>query len=258
MGSHGHFGGIAVDADGNVYVTGSTTSTDFPIVNAVQPTLGGGRDAFVSKISADGSQLLYSTYLGGSGDELTYGSSIAVDGDGDAYVTGDTRSDDFPTANALQGNLGRGGLSAFITELSPDGGTLVFSTYFGGSNFEVGDDIGVDPWGNIYVVGETGSRDLPTVNAIQPAYGGGISDAFVAELAPAGTDLLFATYLGGVGEDRGWGLAVDQVGNVYVTGKTDSVDFPTANPYQPSYGGGTYDAFITEISGCPTARLPTR
>ncbi len=248
VGNHGHFGGIAVDADGNVYVTGSTTSDDFPTVNAVQPTLGGGRDAFVSKISADGSELLYSTYLGGSGDELTYGSSIAVDADGDAYVTGDTRSPDFPTANALQANLGRGGLSAFITELSPDGTALVFSTYFGGSNFEIGNDIGVDPWGNIYVVGDTGSHDLPTINAIQPAYGGGISDAFVAALAPSGTDLVYSTYLGGSTEDRGWGLAVDDSGSVYVTGKTDSVDFPTADAYQPSYGGGAYDAFLTKIS----------
>jgi hypothetical protein len=193
--------GIAVDNRGNAYVTGRTQSTNFPTVNAVQPAFGGGdNDAFVAKLSRNGSQLLYSTYLGGS--EGDFGTGIAADNRGNAYVTGFTESTDFPTVNAVQPALGVSP-DAFVAKLNRNGSQLLYSTYLGGSGAEVGSGIAADGPGNAYVTGLTESTDFPTVNAVQPALGGGFFDAFVAKLTRNGSQLLYSTYLGGSGDDRG-------------------------------------------------------
>jgi hypothetical protein len=249
-GSSGDGGfGIAVDGSGNAYVTGGTSSTDFPTMNPLQPANGGGlSDAFVAKLNPMGSALVYSTYLGGSGWD--WGNGIAADSSGNAYVTGFTYSTDFPTMNPLQAaNGGRGDSDAFVAKLNATGSALVYSTYLGGSSSEEGNGIAADTLGNAYVTGYTSSTDFPTMNPLQPANGGG-EDAFVAKLNATGSALVYSTYLGGSGSDWGLGIAVDSSGNAYVTGYTESANFPTVNPLQPAYGGGG-DAFVAEIASGP-------
>jgi len=243
--------GIAVDADGSAYVTGGTTSTDFPTVNPLQAANGGGTDAFVSKLDAAGSALLYSTYLGGSGGDAGYG--IAVDAAGSAHVTGATNSTDFPTANPLQAANGGGG-DAFVSKLNAAGSALVYSTYLGGSGSELGVGIAVDAAGSAYVTGQTTSTDFPTANPLQAASGGG-TDAFVSKLDAAGCALLYSTYLGGSGGDGGAGIAVDAAGSAYVSGSTSSTNFPTANPLQAASGGGLTDAFVSKLNAAGSALL---
>ena len=203
---------------------------------------GGGQVSF--QVAAyDASQppiidlvLSYSTYLGGSGTDQ--GSAITVDASGNAYVTGSTGSTDFPTGSPFQpANAGGDSNDAFVTKLNAAGNALVYSTYLGGSANDFGNGIAVDASGNAYVTGSTDSTDFPTASLIQAAHGGDF-DAFVAKLNAAGNALVYSTYLGGIGTDFGFGVAVDAASNAYVTGTTSSTDFPTASPFQPNKGGG--------------------
>jgi uncharacterized repeat protein (TIGR01451 family) len=237
--------GIAVDSAGNAYVTGYTYSTNFPTVNALQPSSGGGPDAFAAKINASGSALVYSTYLGGSRDDI--GNGIAADSAGNAYVTGYTLSGNFPTVNALQPSFGGGFNDAFAAKINASGSALVYSTYLGGSSDDVGYGIAADSAGNAYVTGDTASTNFPTVNALQPSFGGGGGDAFVAKINASGSALVYSTYLGGSNSDVGAGIAVDRSGNVYVAGYTLSTNFPTVNALQSSSGGGL-DALLAKIA----------
>ena len=254
--SFGDFGGdIAVDSSGNAYVTGTTFSTDFPMANPFQAGLNGTSDAFVAKLNADGSALLYSTYLGGSGTENPddpVDGGIAVDGLGNAYVTGTTFSTDFPTVHPLQAAHGGGIDDAFVTKLNPTGSALVYSTYLGGDGGESGTSIAVDSSGNAYVTGQTDSTDFPIQNPFQAAFGGGgvafLGDAFVTKLNAAGNALVYSSYLGGSSDDIGRSIAVDASGNAYVSGFTLSTDFPTASPIQPAFGGGLRDIFVTKLN----------
>ena len=238
---------IAVDSSGNAYVAGSTTSSDFPVRNALYSSLAGGEDAFVAEIAAGGKTLVYSTYLGGSEDDEAWG--IAVDSSGNAYVAGWTRSDNFPSLNAIQPKYagGTNHSDAFVTEIAAGGQSLVFSTYLGGSGDDMAYSIALDSSGNAYVAGSTESTDFPIKNAFQSAYGGPASDAFVAEIAAGGKSLVYSTYLGGSEEDWANGIAVDGPGNAYVAGITLSTNFPVANAIQPA-NGGAHDAFVTEIA----------
>ena len=253
---------VAVDSAGNAYVTGVTQSSDFPTKNPLQATNGGGpgcstcQDAFVTKINPEGSALVYSTYLGGSNQDIGVG--IAVDGAGNAYVGGDTESADFPiTPGALQTDCNRGSGcfpngDAFMAKIDPSGSALVYSTFLGGSKQEIVGRIAVDTAGNAYVIGTTASTDFPTVNAVQPAYGGGLDDAFVSKLNPTGSALVYSTYLGGGDVDIGLSIAVDSAGSTYVTGYTYSTNFPTKNPLQPS-NAGHGDAFVTKFNAAGSA-----
>jgi hypothetical protein len=249
-GSGDDYGGrLALDAAGDVLLSGSTSSADFPTVNPLQPNLAGGDDAFVAKLAADGSSLVYSTYLGGSADDE--GRGVAVDAAGNAYVTGRTHSADFPTEKPLQPTLA-GGDDGFVAELTPDGAALVYSTYLGGSGGqENGYGIVADAAGDAFVTGRTNSPDFPTVHALQPAPGGGV-DAFVAKLAPGGAALAYSTYLGGAADDHGRRIAVDKAGNAYVAGITFSANFPTHDSLQP-FAGGPDDAFVAELRPDGTA-----
>jgi hypothetical protein len=252
---------IAVDSSGNAYVTGYTTSTDFPTVNPLQATCGGctagSTDAFVAKLKADGSALVYSTYLGGS--QRDAGLGIAVDSSGSAYVTGLTYSTDFPVVNPIQATCGGcltglfGYDDAFVTKLNAAGSALVYSTYLGGSYADQGNGIAVDSSGNAYVIGTTSSTNFPTAKPIQATCGTECADdAFVAKVNAVGSALVYSTYLGGstVNYGYGFGIAVDSSGNAYVTGLTQSTDFPTVNAFQATCGactsGGT-DAFVAEL-----------
>jgi len=237
--------GIAVDGGGNAYVTGSTMSSDFPTQNPYQQTLLGADDAFVTKLSSSGNNLIYSTYLGGGGDDWGYG--IAVDGSGNAYMTGYTTSSNFPTSNPYQATYQGGTYDVFVTKLSSSGNNLIYSTYLGGAAEDEGYDIAVDVSGNAYVTGSTTSSNFPTESPYQATFQGGGEDAFVTKFSSSGNSLIYSTYLGGGSYDRGQGIAVDGSGYAYLTGYTASSNFPTESPYQATFQGGE-DAFVTKFS----------
>jgi hypothetical protein len=262
-GSGADFGtAIAVDSADDTYVTGYTVSSDFPTNGALQGTIQGNYDAFVTKLNPAGNAIVYSTYLGGSGYDR--GTGIAVDAAGDAYVTGTTGSANFPTQSPIQSTL-RGTFNAFVTKLNPAGSGLVYSTYLGGSGREsvwgiydsasvsadaVARDgaITVDSTGNAWVTGDTNSPDFPTTaNAFQTTYAGSTANAFVTRINAAGTALDYSSYLGGSGLDGGRSIAVDAAGKAYIAGWTSSGNFPTtANAFQRTYGGGS-DGWAAKI-----------
>ncbi|HLJ91937.1 MAG TPA: SBBP repeat-containing protein [Gemmataceae bacterium] len=238
---------IAVDNAGNVYVTGDTTSPDFPTANPIEPTYGGGTsNAFVAKLDPTGSTLLYSTYLGG--ENFDRGNGIAVDASGAVYVVGKTNSRVFPiTHGAFEDSFRGDEYDAFVTKIGPAGDHLNYSTYLGGDANDSGIAIAIDSSGNAYVTGGTRSNDFPvTQTAYQGAVEGG-PNAFITELNATGTDVLYSTFLGGSNSDRGNAIAVDANGYIYVTGHTNSDDFPTKNALQPTYGGGLDNAFVAKL-----------
>jgi uncharacterized protein (TIGR03437 family) len=269
-GSSGDLGwGIALDTSGNVYLTGSTTSPDFPLVPASNNLSSKGAadpmNCFVAKLSAAGNSLIYSTVMGGG--KLDGCSSVGVDSSGNAYVVGATNSSDLPVVNAVQQNFaatffGASG-SAFAAKLSPDGTKLLYSTYFGGTGDNAATSLAVDGAGNAYFTGFTTSSSFPvSQGAYQTTYGGtggqifpifASGDAFVVKLSPSG-QVVYSTYLGGSKDEIGMGIAIDAKGDAYVGGATLSTNFPTQNAFQAAYrgaGGEKYgaggDGFITEL-----------
>lgn len=257
--------GIAADGLGEVYVTGGTFSSDFPVSpGAYQTASKGGLDAFITKLTATGS-LAYSTFLGGSGSEDLFflDGGIAVDASGDAYVTGSTSSTDFPTTpGAFQiGFVGYPALAVFVTKLNPTGSTLVFSTYISGTDGYIssGHGIAVDSTGGVYVTGLTESADFPTtLGAFDRTCGtdgscnrkSGLypSDAFVTKLVSDGSALAYSTYLGGSDNDWANAIALDTAGNAYLTGQTNSQDFPAVNAFQTTCRAlPSTCAFVTKI-----------
>lgn len=236
---------IAVDTAGNAYITGYTGSTNFPMASAMQPTRTGFYNAFVAKLNPTGSQLVYSTYYGGTTGE--FGSAIAVDSTGNAYVGGVTSSPDFPKTNPIQANYGGSLADAFVAKFNPAGSQIVYSTYLGGNGNDGVTGIAVDGNGSVNLTGVTFSSNFPVANAIQPNFGGGAFDAFATTINPAGTALTFSTYLGGTGDDRGYRVKLDARGNAYVAGSTESANFPTAGPFQPALNG-IVDAFLTKLT----------
>ena len=242
---------VSVDSSGSAYVTGFTRSANFPkTAGAFQTSLASfSDDAFVTKLNASGSALVYSTFLGGINDEV--GNDLALDSSGNAYVTGETRSNNFPvTPGAFQTTyISR---DAFVTKLNAAGSALVYSTYLTGNADEYARGIAVDSSGNAYIAGSTFSSNFPKVHQLpQPNadFGNGL-DAFVVKLNASGSKAFYSTYLGGSGTEFSRGIATDAAGNAYVTGSTDSTNFPTNNPLQPTNadGGGFTDAFVTKIA----------
>ena len=245
---------LASDTSGNLYLTGQTLSTDFPLKGAYQGSLSGTQDVFVTKVDPVAHKLIYSTYIGGPGDDRAFG--IAVDPSGEACVTGIPHSSGFPiTAGAFQtvmANLN----DVFVLKLAADGASLVFSSYLGGGNTDQPDAIACDASGNVVVTGITasgsgGSAAFPVKNPIQGALAGSV-DAYVTKFQADGTALIFSTYYGGVGADLGVGLSLDSAGAVYVTGYTLSADFPTVAPLQAAIAGA-YDAFVLKLNASGSA-----
>lgn len=238
--------GIAVGDDGSSYVVGYTASTDFPTQNPLQPNSGGGLyDAIVMKLSADGSQIVWSTYLGGSDDDR--GHAIVLDNSGAVYLTGYTISTDFPIASAYQSMHGGGVYDVFVTKISPNGNALAYSTYLGGLGADIGNGIAVNSDGQAHLTGQTRSTNFPTVDPMQAELPSVNYDAFVSKFNATGSDLLYSSYLGGKSSDYGRDIVVLSTGNALVCGFTGSLDFPTLLPYQDSLQGGS-DAFVTSVS----------
>lgn len=252
---------LDVDTAGQVYV-GGFTHDGFPTTaNGVQPTFGGLGDGFVAKLNATGTALVYSTYLGGNSYESVPG--IVVDEAGYAYVAGETHSTNFPTtAGAWDRTCSNCSTNTstdgFAAKLTPTGNALSYSTFIGGSSTPTSEGfsaIKVDAAGNAYVIGYTTAADFPTTpGALQPAFGGGGRDVMVTKLNPTGSSLLYSTYLGGSGADEGHDLALDNLGQVYLTGRTDSPNFPTLDPLQSVNQGGR-DAFVVKLNAAGSALL---
>jgi hypothetical protein len=238
--------GIAVDGGGNAYVAGTTReSTDLPTTpGAFDTSADGFYDAFITKLNATGTALVYSTYLGGSGNDN--GFALALDAADNAYVTGDTNSTDFPTTPGAFETSPNGNRDAFVTKLNATGSALVYSTYLGGDGDDEGRGITVDAAGSAYVTGDGGGAAFPTtLGAFDTTPDS--NDGFVTKLDPAGSTLVYSTFLGGSESDGGSGIAVDATGSAYVIGSTQSADFPTTvGAHDTSLGGGT-DEFVTKF-----------
>ncbi|HQR34766.1 MAG TPA: SBBP repeat-containing protein [Blastocatellia bacterium] len=260
--------GITVDALQNAYITGFTTSPGFPTVSAIQPNFGGVEDVFIAKLNAAGSALVYSTFLGG--DRAEEAKQIALDPLGNAYVTGYTFSLNFPTVNALQKNYG-GSVDAFVTKINATGSAIIYSTFLGGTGSEntglIADNtpvggIAVDSLGYAYITGKTESANFPVARAVQPALHGD-NDAFVAKIDPAGSELIYSTFLGSTFtgdngfDERGLDIAVDSAGSAYIVGQVLKNDFLTVMPAQATFGGGLSDVFITKISASDIPTIAT-
>jgi Beta-propeller repeat len=244
--------GIAVDATGDAYVAGTTYSTNFPVAAALQSGLLGTATAFVTKINATGSALVYSTYLGGS--LIDNATAIAVDSTGAAYVTGDTASFDFPTTLGVFQTGLNGQYNAFASKLSAAGSTLVYSTLVGGSGSDVGTAIAVDSAGRAIIGGYTSSSNFPTSGAIQTAFQGAF-DGFSTVLDPVGATLVFSSYFGGSADDRVYAVAAGPLNKLYLAGMTSSSNFPIASAIQSGLSVAP-DAFVlgtTYLAGVPTA-----
>jgi hypothetical protein len=243
--------GIAVDTAGSVYVSGITASANFPTTAGVfDASQNGADDTFVTKLNADATALVYSTYLGGSANDVGNSISLVVDAFGSPYLTGQTFSIDFPvTAGAFDTSYNGGG-DAFVTKLSASGSSLLYSTFLGASGNDYGLDLTVDAEGGVFVAGYTNSVDFPaTANAFDTTFNGGTFDCFVANIKSNGTALGYSTYLGGNGDDIGDDVAVDASGSFYVAGNTGSGNFPTTGgAFDTTFNGGQHDAFVAKFS----------
>ncbi len=235
---------IAVDAGGNAYVTGETASDDFPTAGPPFDGIRDGVDAFATKLSADGSSLVYSTFLGGANAER--GDGIAVDTTGSAYVVGRTESSDFPLQNPLDGTLG-GSQDAFVARLNPSGGTLVYSTYLGGSSGDDAAGIVLDATAQAWVVGSTSSTDFPTTpGTYKPTRVDPSADVFLSGLAAGGGTVVYGTYLGGTSADRGKAIDIDSAGALYLTGSAKA-GFPTTPGAWDTIADTGLDGFVAKI-----------
>lgn len=235
---------LALGAAGEIYVTGGTYSSDFPLASALQSQLSGTEDGFVTKLQPDGSALMFSTYLGGAGFDRINGAN--TDRDGSLLLTGFTQGG-FPTTPGSYSPFYRQGYSdAFVSRLSPDGQRIVFSTYFGGSDMDGGVRITTDSADSIWIAGGTSSSDVPMVQPVQNTYRDGGQDALIWRFSADGSRLLFSTYLGGTDLDSALALDIDGAGNVYVIGETESLDFPTVQAWQPTKAGSR-EAFVASI-----------
>ncbi len=263
--------GIAVDGSGYAYVVGTTDSLSFPVANAIQPTHAGGpcttcpscgcHDGFVTKLNQTGTGLVWSTFLGGSSNDLAWG--VTLGPGGAVYVTGETASTNFPLANAYQSTIGASG-DAFVTKINAAGNAIEYSTFLGGDGNDRAEKIAVNSAGEIHVAGTTMSTNFPTKSLLHgfkgvPAncyliYGG---DAFVTKFNATGSALVFSTYLGGTGADEAKGIALGAADVVYVAGQTCSSDFPTALPYQASKKGTQGNAFFAKIVRLSTSSTTT-
>lgn len=242
--------GIVVDEAGNIYVTGYTRAADFPVTSgAYRTSIQAFEDGFITKLSPLGQSIIYSTYIPGGVSD--YPADIAIDSAGNAYITGNTSSSDYPTTTGAFATDCGDPRCSFLTKLNPTGSDLVYSSYLGGPEFDFSEEdygivVRVDQTGHAYVGGYTSSTDFPVVNPIQATLSGP-NDGFLTKFNPTGTGVEYSTYLGGNAGDFLAGIALDQMGHVYVAGISSSPDFPLVNPLQPT-NHGQGDAFVAVIA----------
>ncbi|MDX2034932.1 MAG: FG-GAP-like repeat-containing protein [Blastocatellia bacterium] len=238
--------GLALDKAGDVYLAGQTSSPNFPALNAFQGALAGSNDGFAMKLSGQDGVILYSTYLGGAGNDEARG--VAVDGAGNAVVVGRSTSTNFPLLNPIRpANTAPQLFDAFVTKLNPAGSGLVYSTLLGGASGDEANAVAVDSAGNAYVGGQTSSLDFPAIGATQSALAAGL-DGFVTRLNAAGSQILFSTWLGGGSTDQVNSIAVDATRGIYVVGGTSSANFPTQNPLPLPPNRRLPDAFLAKLA----------
>jgi Beta-propeller repeat len=237
--------GLAVDEEGQAYVAGQTYSTDFPNKHAYQSSLSGFADAFVTKLNAAGSEVLFSTFLGGS--SFDGANDLALDRQGNVYVTGITGSTDFPLVRPFQSRNQGGQFDGFLAKLDLETSQLIYSTYVGGNGIDYPFRITVNSRGEASVIGFTSSTNFPLLNPIQSSYRGGITDAFVFTLDRTGEKPRFSTYLGGSGDEFGYAITVGCHDSVWVGGSSSSKDFPMVDAFQRIYAGGPFDVFLSRI-----------
>jgi len=258
-----HCYSLALGSDQSIYMTGRTSSDNFPTVNpyqAANPKDSGYVGSYVIRLNSAADSILYSSYLCSPGSTQDYGLSILVDDTGYFYVYGSTDSQSFPTRNACQAGLG-GGVDGFLTKFLPDGSDLSYSTYLGGSGDEnlrysfIPGQAGLDQWDRVYMTGTTESSNFPTIRSFQSSKGGGTCDGFISVISSDGSSLEVSSYLGGSSKDYSMALAMDSAYRTYVAGYTVSPDFPTVNPYQAGYAGYHYswgDGFISRLGALPS------
>jgi hypothetical protein len=234
---------IANDTYNNIYITGETWSSNFPTIKAYDNSLWGSTDVFITKINASGENLIFSTFLGGNG--VDYGYGITVDAYNNTYITGKTMSSTFPLKNEY--STYGGSYDAFVTKLSATGDNLEFSTYLGGSGEDTGNAIVIDSYNNVYVTGRTASENFVITPNAYNGTNSGSYDAFMTKVNAGGNSLAFSTYLGGSGEDSGYGIAVDANNDTYIAGCTLSSNFPTYSAFSDSFGG-SFDGFVTKFT----------
>ena len=256
--------GIAVDSAGSAYVAGTTQSPNFPTTTGAFDRTGAASnfaDVFVTKLNPAGTALVYSTFVGGS--DMEFGQGMAIDGSGNAYVTGQTKSSNFPTTGNtfdrslnIPGTCPRCGIDNtdnFVFKLNAAGSALAYSTYLGGTDYDAARGIAVDGSGNAYVAGETLSGDFATTAAAFDRTRGGEYDMFVTKLNTTGSALVYSTFIGGTAVDNGGRLAINSGGNAYVLGSTSSPDFPTTPGAFDTTRNGAFDATLTKLNAAGSA-----
>ena len=237
---------VAVDPADNAYIAGNTSAPNFPTQTPFQAALAGAMDGFMTKFSVAGNSIVYSTYLGGAGDDRVF--DIAVADDAAVFVVGSSTSANFPTTSASVQPALAGGRDGFLTHFSLAGNALLYSTFIGGSGTDEVFGMSIDAPMNAYLTGRTTSTNFPTLTPLQALNGGGANDAFVAKINPPGVAIVYSTYLGGAGDDQGQGIAIDLARNTFVTGSTTSPNFPTrAQPVQAALSGPS-DAFVSKLN----------
>jgi len=247
---------IVLDKSGSVFVTGETNSTNFPVTaGAYDLSVNGvGLDCFAAKLSGDGTTLLYGSYLGGNADDVGY--AITVDETGNAYITGETASGNFPTTPGAFGYYFSGISDIFVTKVNTTGSALVYSTYLGGSLQERGNSIETDASGKTFIAGQTRSDDFPTINgSYDTTFNGGTNDGLICKINSDGSSLVYMTYLGGSVTDTLNDIVIDSKGNAYVTGRVDSPDFPTLSGGFSTVLSGSADTCYSKLSADGTTLM---
>jgi hypothetical protein len=249
---------VALDASGNIYLTGQTTASQ-PPGTLIGPALsGGGQAVFLARISSSGT-LLSTTFIGGADDAQASGAGVTVDSNGNIYIAGETSSYSFPALNAIQANYGGGSFSAFVLELNNAANALIFSTFLGGTTADYAVGVNVDSAGNIYVAGTTGDTNFPVYNAFQSTLPDvGVGSGFATKLAPGGGSFIYSTYFGGSnGGEYVNGSTIDSNGNFYIYGDTNATDLPVMNAFQPTFCGVTQGQTVTNNHGYVAKFSPT-